>query len=384
MPRSLNYLQGLMRLRKFSPDISELIIFITNACNLNCGHCFYSAELRKPTETIKIEDYEKMIKSLQRPLLNVILTGGEPFLEPKIPAIVKILNDINKTKQITIPSNGRTVDLIVEKTKEILSIFRGHVHVQISLDGLSQYHNKLRGDEKSFASAVLTVQRLRELVKTKNNFTVGVNTTVSRENLSELEELAKFVNQELAVPQNFELIRGVNYLDNKVINAGILSDFKPKEENILVPSDQELADLNKKLDKILFLNTKYVKDVSVLLKPFFYATKSTQEFYFSKKMLFEKKPLKFCKAGRSMAVIYPNGDLAFCELTKIIVNLRAYDFDLYKLWNDETIKNKSKMLKCYCTHGCFVPQTFPYFSDMRLRFIKQVFKYLYFKFKNLK
>jgi hypothetical protein len=80
-----------------------------------------------------------------------------------------------------------------------------------------------------------------------------------------------------------------------------------------------------------------------------------------------------------MGVIYPDGGFAFCEMTKVITNLSDYDYDLYKLWNDEELKKKAEMLKCYCTHGCFIPPEIIYDNKLRFRLLTQLMKYFRYK-----
>ena len=380
MSRVINYCKGLHESKKFNEDISELIIFVTNACNLYCKHCFYSAELRQPIEAIKIDEYEKLIKSLRKPLSNIILTGGEPFLHPDIAEIVKLFSDNKKALQFTIPTNGRATDITLKKAEECLQVFSGNIHIQVSLDGLAEYHNKLRGDEESFDSLVKTVAGLKKLSKKYKNLSLGVNTTVSTENMNMIDELADFVNKELRVTHNFELIRGVNFMaESSQVDSSILSEFKPKEEDMLTPNKEQIDILNKKLDRLLLINSKYATDISFFMKPFFYAFKTTQEFYLSQRILTRKKNLKHCKAGKSMGVIYPDGGFAFCEMTKVIANLKDFDFDLYRLWNDDGIKRKTSMLNCYCTHGCFIPPEIIYDNVLRLRLIRQILKYFWLK-----
>ena len=62
----------------FSP--TEIIFTVTNACNLNCPHCF----VKKGTEKLKIEDALHLIESCRQSenctIEKIGFTGGEPFL----------------------------------------------------------------------------------------------------------------------------------------------------------------------------------------------------------------------------------------------------------------------------------------------------------------
>jgi len=350
---------------------------------LNCEHCFYASEIKRPNsreEAIDLGDYKKIAQSLKKPLVNLILTGGEPFLEKNIVEIIKIFNDFNKTRQITIPTNGFATELVINKIKEILTFFKGNLHIQISLDGIGLEHDEIRRVANTFERAVKTIQDLRELSLNRKNLTIGVNTTISSRNYQSIEDLSNYIDDKLLVSQNFELIRGTDFLEG-VENKDVLSNFRPDDVNLLVPDDGQINKIINKLNYIFYFNSRNAKDIKALLKPLFFAAKITV-FHFYRKILKNKKPINhLCKAGKKTGVIYPNGDFAVCELTKTIVNLQEYNFDLYKIWNDKKIRDFTKKLDCYCTHGCFVSQSFIYDFKMDLRFISEVFRYFYLKLR---
>ena len=71
-------------------------------------------------------------------------------------------------------------------------------------------------------------------------------------------------------------------------------------------------------------------------------------------MIFEaKRPPFKCAAGKTDAVIYPDGEVSLCEVTKPFGMLENYDYDLFKLWNSNEARSARENIKnCYCAHPC--------------------------------
>ncbi|KXA93650.1 hypothetical protein AKJ65_06125 [candidate division MSBL1 archaeon SCGC-AAA259E19] len=60
-----------------------------------------------------------------------------------------------------------------------------------------------------------------------------------------------------------------------------------------------------------------------------------------------------CYAGQMEGVIYPNGDVAFCEFVKPVGNLRKQNYDLKGIWRSERAEKYRRLTKdCACIHGC--------------------------------
>ena len=54
-----------------------LFFFITNTCNQSCIHCFYSAELNRPSQGMSLEAVHTLGRSLAGRTSTVFLCGGE-------------------------------------------------------------------------------------------------------------------------------------------------------------------------------------------------------------------------------------------------------------------------------------------------------------------
>jgi thermostable 8-oxoguanine DNA glycosylase len=59
-----------------------------------------------------------------------------------------------------------------------------------------------------------------------------------------------------------------------------------------------------------------------------------------------------CVAGRFDGIIYEDGAVAFCENLRAFANLKDYDFDFHRLWNEERTRRLQRSLRCHCIHTC--------------------------------
>ena len=167
----------------------RLIVFVTTNCNLRCKHCFFSYALNKKVQELKPEDVKKIMDNYPSKLENIIITGGEPFLNENLVGVVSNL----KSNSVSIPTNGNNPDLILEKTEEFMGKIKtvGKVNISISLDGPENIHDNIRGVKNSHKKALKTYKGLKKLEAKYSNLSVGMGATISDLNLDYLNEMAE-------------------------------------------------------------------------------------------------------------------------------------------------------------------------------------------------
>ncbi len=104
-------------LQKFSlldyPGELSAIIF-TRGCNFRCPYC-HNPELVEPTIYSPLIDTEKVLKFLykrHKKLSAVVLTGGEPTLQPDLIAFLKILKAMRF--KVKLDTNGSQPDVLAK------------------------------------------------------------------------------------------------------------------------------------------------------------------------------------------------------------------------------------------------------------------------------
>ncbi len=157
------------------PSLRYLELQITNKCNLKCRHCYIGNTGKHNELSVnKIRDILKEFEQMQG--LRVLITGGEPLLHNEFEEINEILPHFFIRKVLF--TNG----ILLNKEK----IKRLNVdEIQISIDGLENAHDSLRG-KGSFRLAMRAVK-----LSLDYGFHVSIATMVHPRNLNDFDEMER-------------------------------------------------------------------------------------------------------------------------------------------------------------------------------------------------
>lgn len=313
-----------------------IILYVTSRCNLKCRHCFFHESLNK-VEELPLKEIEKISKSAKN-VLNVSLTGGEPFLRKDLAKIAKMFADNSNAAIVSIATNGSMPDIVEEMTLEMVegnpeTIF----NLFVSIDGKGRIHNRIRGNKNAFSNACKTLSKLSGLKKRHKNLHVGITYTINELNAKDTIDVYRDMNKRFDINQfQINFMRG----NPKSIKCNDKTIKEYEKANKVIEKD--LAEGKYKGHKILgdfytCINIRYKNVLASTVK--------------------EKKFQIPCYAGTTNAVIYSNGDVYACELRPdlFLGNLKKYDFDLKKLLSTKRNRKTLRELrasKCFCTFEC--------------------------------
>ncbi|HZK60917.1 MAG TPA: radical SAM protein [Anaerovoracaceae bacterium] len=159
-----------------NPFLKEIHWCVTGLCNLNCRHCYMEAPSGRYGEL----PYEKMIHIIeqfeQANVMQVSLTGGEPFLRKDLLDIMTVLAE-KKIWISEIYTNGTLIsEAVLEKIKKI----GFSPYFQISFDGYGG-HEYMRGRKGIEDKVIKSLQKLR-----KAGFPLIIASNFDSENLYQL------------------------------------------------------------------------------------------------------------------------------------------------------------------------------------------------------
>jgi len=306
-----------------------LIVFINSICNLTCEHCFYWRELNKRND-LTLAEFTKLSEELgQIEVLN--LSGGEPFINKDFAAICSLFIRNNGAKQIYVPTNGYFTEKTESAIRGVLKNKELQLFVaELSLDGMPEYHNRCRGNPKSFEKAMETYEMLAALQREDPRLRIHANTVAMSENMDEIRQLAVYLHDRCPAMehQNLAVIRGDP--KNPSLSGPALAQYQDLYRHIAETWKDREAD-------------RFGTSVEPMLQ---WAKVETMK---------SKSQFVPCRAGVLTGVIYANGDVSVCETHAPIGNLRDNTF--FEIWDSEAAKALRADIaakKCYCTTEVFM------------------------------
>ena len=152
---------------------TDASIILTYRCPMQCKMCNIWKNPTDKQEEIKATD----LKSLPK-LKFINLTGGEPFIREDLAEIVE--ECYRHTDRIVISTSGWFADRVIDLAKRFPKI-----GIRISIEGLEQKNDELRGRKGGFRKGYDTLLRLKEMGLKD----IGFGCTVSNNNSSDMLEL---------------------------------------------------------------------------------------------------------------------------------------------------------------------------------------------------
>lgn len=160
---------------------------LTYRCNSRCVMCDIWKMDASPE--LPVAEFAKLPSSLR----DINLSGGEPFLRSDLPEIVSVVTKACPQARFVISSNGFATELIVSQMKKILKI-KPNIGVAISLDGVGEMHNEMRGIPDGYNKALATLTELKKLGLTN----LRLAFTVTDRNVNHLSKVYN-LSRELSV-----------------------------------------------------------------------------------------------------------------------------------------------------------------------------------------
>ena len=154
-------------------------VIVTYRCNARCTMCNRYKAPSKPEEEISLETIRKL-----PPMYFTNITGGEPFIRTDLKDIVRELR--KKSDRIVISTNGFFTDRILDLCREFPDI-----GIRISIEGLEQTNNEIRGLADGYNRGYTTLKKLREMGMKD----VGFGMTVQDKNAPDLVPLYRLSDE---------------------------------------------------------------------------------------------------------------------------------------------------------------------------------------------
>lgn len=284
----------------------DIIYLAPERCNFKCKSCFplkacsFQDEI-SADDLLNAFRQSTLLKSCQK----VDISGGEPFLKNDLSLFIVGLASLNIPIRIT--TNGYFTDQIAKLLQQ--NIDPKLLSFVVSIDGLEDTHNVIRGNPQAFGCAIQSVSRIKE-----HGFDVSINSVIQADNVNQLSEFDKMMST---------MQLKVNYIPEV--------DYNQREN--------------------LYRDIKYVS------KMYSYLENLVDRKYVLSQAAFK---ITSCHAGYDNFVIAPDGKVAVCNSgyqaplrqreQYIIGDLKCNDFD-----DIFTSSKRAEVLQNAVAHcsGCF-------------------------------
>jgi MoaA/NifB/PqqE/SkfB family radical SAM enzyme len=173
--------------------ISNAIVIISNWCNLRCPQCLQDAGVKYENE-LPVDELIKFLDSFPH-MKAIKITGGEPFGSPTYTKTYTLAKHaIDKGWKVNINTNGTfsipNFDLPSDR-----------VSFQISLDGLKEIHDSIRGKD-TFDKAVEFIENQKH-----KGYEIKIMSVIMEQYTAEsIERFIKFVCFNFGVRPEFQIV----------------------------------------------------------------------------------------------------------------------------------------------------------------------------------
>jgi len=162
--------------------LKECWFHLTDHCNLACRHCLFSASPRASRSLAPEVVRQGIGEARALGCTLFYFTGGEPFVYPGFPALLRELL-ADPAVHAVVLTNGL---LFEEHLEDLRGLPRERLHLQVSVDGLAETHERLRG-RGTFAVLVANLEAARAA-----GFAPTLSVAVNSGNVRELPALVGF------------------------------------------------------------------------------------------------------------------------------------------------------------------------------------------------
>lgn len=299
-------------------DLQYLFWECTLRCNLSCRHCGSDCLTDATTPDMPIEDFIKVL-SLVKDHVNpentiIAITGGEPLMRSDLAEAGE------KISELGFPWGMVTNGFLMTPQKFTELVKAGLKSITISLDGLEENHDWLRGKKGSFRNALNAVKMAAKA--SEAGLVFDVVTCVNQRNINQLEDI-----------KNLLIECGVK----KWRTVSIFPKGRAAEDKELKLTSLQMNDL------MAFI--KKTRDEGLIIPSY-----GCEGFLGGWELEVRNKPF-FCQAGVLVGSVLIDGSISACpSLRADYIQGNIYKDNFIDIWESkfQVMRNRKWLKKGIC------------------------------------
>ena len=297
-------------------------------CNSRCLTC--NIWMKRENE-LTLEEWDKVLASLGRAPYWFTISGGEPLMYPQVVQLTQSVYEHCRPGVINIPTNGILPNIPENVQRIARACPQSHVIINLSLDGVGEKHDFIRGVPGNFRKFEQCLEQLLSLRRQFNNLTIGIHSVISVFNAEHLDEI-------------------IAYADRSGADQFITEIAEPRVEldTVGLPITPSAESYAKAIDHLIaYVESKRFTGIARI-------TEALRVEYYKlvKRILDEQDQVIACYAGWVSAHIYADGTVwPCCVRGDNLGNLRDHNYDFKEIWFGEKIQEVRRSIaakECHC------------------------------------
>lgn len=305
----------------------KIYLIINNVCNAKCIMCdiglknkesaFYKNLAQDGKNTLDIPTLQRLVNEIKFFKPRIHINGVEPLLFGEIIEAVRIIKKAGLRVQII--TNG----ILLEKYAFDL-VKLGVDSITLSIDGLSEVHNRIRGEgvfERAMAGLRQVQRYRRELNRKKPK--LKINYTISNLNTDSIyETVARMVDEEHVDAISLQHMSYVTDVMSEKHNLKFrhIGEATPMCTKVMDPSQMQIDRVWAQLNKV---KDHYGHDRRVHIIPDLSTQAEVSQYYNNPEVHVTGKP---CRLPWIATTVQPDGNL--------IIRSRCFTFNAGNIHND--------------------------------------------------
>ena len=335
-------------------------IGITKRCNLACKYCLimpFSGIINKQRKAAKEDmdfgDFTRIVDDCHALRVEQItLSGGEPFMHPKISEIINYIKQ--KNIGLSINTNGNFDRRFIKDLGGV-----SNLNINLSVLNHRQYQRLYGADKAAFNNVLENIRSIARLKKSENKKPlINVSFVINKYNFRDLDKMIPFAKKYGVDSIRFKMMRSNKNTKELAIAAGELRELKGIIKKVIKNGQYKIIKTN-----ILEI-CQFLREVNLKVNcknTDFYGLYAV-DFYFDRQINDDFK----CYYGWFSSGIGISGHVSLCCIRKLTFIGNVYEKSFKEIWNskdahkvrlgmknDLDMKKKSWQECTYCTNVQF-------------------------------
>ncbi|MFC2012095.1 radical SAM/SPASM domain-containing protein [Chloroflexota bacterium] len=256
------YIRGLTGV--IPPTPVDVSLKVTERCNSCCITCNIWREQKNKPE-LTLDDFEHIFNQFKSvKMKNIGFYGGEALLREDIGELARKAKDIMPESRVQVTTNGL---LLNQRAKDLVD--GGVDMVSISLDGIGEVNDKIRGVPGYYRKVIEGIEELRR-VDTGNKILINMGATLVSLNIHQVPQLIDLA-RELGISWSFNLFDTSAYHFRDTDDPDSLKQI---EENVIDETIEYMWQERKKYPKTMVgidpVGLEFAREYMKGKEPFFH------------------------------------------------------------------------------------------------------------------